>query len=351
MTSDNAREYETARAHLMRRNNPTAATSAAICVHTPERGIAEVLTAGPAMAWYAPDASFVLYSVTKTYLATIALRLVERGILALDQPIARWLPHAPRAAEITLRQLLRHASGLPDYGGLPAYHAAVRRRDDAWSDEDYYTNTQAERLVFPPGQGWRYSNIGYLVVRRLLEAAQQASLAEIVAAELCAPLGLSATRVLTRDEDLKAMIFAPSIELGSEEHPVSVAGRYHLGWVAHGVIASTVAETAAFVAALFEEGRLLPPNLLREMCTATPLPVLPDRPFRRPGYGMGLQIDSGWRSMVLYGHTGAGPGAHICALHGSHPSRPVSVVVATPGEDIAQCEAIALALLADEGLT
>lgn len=342
-------EYEVARALLADRTSPTTATSAAICVRTPDHSLADVLSVEPEVARYTPDASFILYSITKMFLATIALRLVARGILTLDQPIVHWMPQAPHAAEITLRQVLRHASGLPDYGGLPAYHAAVRRGDMPWSDEDYFVNTHADHLLFPPGQGWRYSNIGYLVVRRLLEAVLQTPLSEIVATELCAPLGLSATRVLTRDEDLATLVFGPSIELGREGQPAAVAERYHLGWVAHGVVASTVTETAAVVAALFDEDCLLPPNLLREMCTVTPLPVMPDRPFRRPGYGMGLQIDSGWSNMVIYGHTGGGPGARVCALHGSHPTRPVTVVVATPGEDIAQCEAMALALLVDEG--
>lgn len=349
MMNEQSLGYEAARALLSGHYGPGAATSAAICVRTPERTITAVLAAEPGAAEYAPDASFILYSIAKTCLATIALRLVARGILTLDRPIDHWLPHAPHASDITLRQLLRHSSGLPDYGGLAVYHEAVRRGDAPWSDDEYFARARADQLLFPPGQGWRYSNIGYLVVRRLLEAVQQAPLAAIVATEICAPLGLAAMKVLTRDEELRPLVFAPSVELGSEEHPVAVAERYHLGWVAHGVFASTVEETAAFVAALFA-GRLLAPNLLREMCTATPLPVMPGRPFRRPGYGLGLQIDTGWSTMVLYGHTGGGPGAHIYAVHGDHPTRPVTVVVATPGEDIAQCESLALALLVGEGL-
>ena len=66
----------------------------------------------------AHDALFLLYSITKPFLAAAALRLVGEGALAVDVPIARWLPAAPHAGEITLRHLLRHESGLPDYGPL-----------------------------------------------------------------------------------------------------------------------------------------------------------------------------------------------------------------------------------------
>lgn len=341
--------YPAALAYL-ENDEPASAKAAAFSMRTPAQVVTDVLVANLIDAPFAPDSPFIIYSVTKTYLAVAALRLVERGVLALDCPIDRWLPTVPHASEMTLRHLLRHASGLPDYGGLPDYHAAVRRGDAPWSEEEYLARTRADQLLFPPGQGWQYSNIGYMVVRRLLETVCRAPLAEIIQAEICHPLSLSATRVLTSDAELADLVFAPSIELGSVEQPVSVADHYSLGWIAHGAIASTVAETAMFFEALFAN-KLLSPALLREMCTSTPLPVMPDRPFRRPGYGMGLQIDSGWGSMVAYGHSGGGPGARICALHGDDSARPVTVVVATPGEDVAQTERIAMSLLVGHGVS
>ncbi len=67
----------------------------------------------------------LIYSLAKTFIATIVLKLAEQKKLGLDAKLADYLPKAPFAATVTIRQLLRHSSGTPDYGALPEYHAAV----------------------------------------------------------------------------------------------------------------------------------------------------------------------------------------------------------------------------------
>jgi D-alanyl-D-alanine carboxypeptidase len=332
---------------IKRPNQSGAAQSAAIAVQTSEHIETGVLTTRTDHLPFPVEAAFALYSVTKTVLATVALTLVERHVLTLDGPIARWLPHAPHADQITLRHLLRHASGLPDYGGLASYHEAVRRGEHPWSDDEFLHATQVQALLYPPGLGWHYSNIGYMIVRQLLEAVQAAPLAAIVQSIICAPLGLRATTVLTSDAQLQSLTFGLSPALGTAEHPGNVAQHYHVGWVAHGVVASTMQETAQFVDALFA-GHLLSPALLREMTTFSPLPVMPDRPWVRPGYGMGIQIDHGWPAGPLYGHSGEGPGAVICVMSLRNHRRPVTIAVAAPGEAIAQVEAITLQILSEQ---
>ncbi|MEN8161625.1 MAG: serine hydrolase, partial [Myxococcota bacterium] len=74
----------------------------------------------------ADEPAFLAYSITKTLLATLLLRLQEAGRLDLDDALDRWLPAVPHAGRISLRQLLHHSAGIPDYGGLRAYHEAVR---------------------------------------------------------------------------------------------------------------------------------------------------------------------------------------------------------------------------------
>lgn len=332
--------------------NPGDARAAAVCLRTPEQTLAGVVSAEGAPAEFTEESPFILYSVTKSLLAIVALRLVARAVVTLDDPIARWVPSVPNATRITLRQLLRHASGLPDYGGLVAYREAVRRGDEPWSVEEYFARTDAATLLFAPGQGWRYSNIGYMAVRLVIEAVQAASFAEVFAAEVGAPLGLRETFVVTTAAQLGGLTFGPSFDLGTPEQPVTVAGHYHPGWVAHGVAASTMREATRIFAALFA-GELLTPPLLREMCTYTPLPFMPDRPVIRPGYGMGIQIDQGWAEGPVYGNSGGGPGAKVSVMHLLREGMPLTVAVATPGEDIAQPEAIAAQTLrdrlADEG--
>ena len=85
------------------------------------------------------DARFYMYSVTKVLLAVIVLRLVEESRVALDNPVQQYLPALPFSTPVTVRQLLTHTAGLPDYGALPAYAAAVRADPGApWSAEEFF---------------------------------------------------------------------------------------------------------------------------------------------------------------------------------------------------------------------
>src|SRR5262245_6710567 len=108
------------------------------------------------------------WSVAKTCIAAAALILSERGKLELDEPIA--------GRPFTLRHLLRHDAGLRDYAELPEYFAAVKRGEVPWSDDDLLQRVGVDTLAYQPGVGWTYSNAGYLLVRRAIEAAYGASL-------------------------------------------------------------------------------------------------------------------------------------------------------------------------------
>jgi CubicO group peptidase (beta-lactamase class C family) len=101
------------------------------------------------------------WNFSKTVIAAAALALVRDGRLVLDEP----LPTRP----YTLRQLLQHRAGLTEYGRLRAYHESVERNDDAWPADEMLARTEADRLIYQPGKGWEYSNIGYSHVRRLIE--------------------------------------------------------------------------------------------------------------------------------------------------------------------------------------
>lgn len=315
------------------------ATARAVAVAIRARGETESAAfvrpgAGVALA---ADAPFVLYSITKTFLAAAALRLVSRGLLELDVGVGRWLPWAPHGERITLRHLLQHTSGLPDYGPLAAYHAAVRAGEAPWTDAEFLERTGASTLRSVPGVEFRYSNIGYLLVRRLLESAAGAPLGEVLQAELLAPLALHETFTPT-DADLPRLTFGPSALLG-DGAPRGVAGHYHLGWVAHGVLASTAGDVARFLEALLG-GELLPPALVSELCALREVgPVARQHPFRRPGYGLGLMGELDGDTL---GHTGGGPGASTATYRRGR----ATVAVLTSGDQDDLAEQLAMALLA-----
>src|SRR5688572_9362188 len=134
------------------------------------------------------------WSFSKTVLAAGALALVRDGRLALDAP----LPGRP----YSLRHLLQHRAGLPDYGGLAAYHEAVELGHDPWPDAALPDRVDAGRLQYEPGQGWDYSNIGYLFVRRLLEETTGRPLGAALAKLVLDPLGAPDARLALAPRDL-----------------------------------------------------------------------------------------------------------------------------------------------------
>jgi len=257
-----------------------------------------------------PKARFPLYSITKTMIATIILQLVEEGAFTLESPLhsvaggdADWLD--PR---ITIRQTLNHTAGLPDYGGTPAYHAALRAHpQEPWRAETFLAIAREQGPRFQPGGGWAYSNIGYLLLRLAIESASGAPFAEAIAIRIAVPLDLHQTSVVP---DLTAMQgltpgFSTTLSDGGQEQDIT--GHYHPGWVAHGLVASTAAETATFLHALLC-GALIAPPSLAAMLTPVRVPIASHPIFREPSYGLGVMLGPAAAGDMLVGHGGGGPG-------------------------------------------
>jgi D-alanyl-D-alanine carboxypeptidase len=255
------------------------------------------------------EPAFLAYSVTKAVIAALALGLQEEGSLSLDDPVGRYVAAFAERSDVTLRRLLQHTAGVPDYGGLPEYHAAVRAAPgEPWDDEAFAARTWRRGLLFEPGAGFAYSNPGYLLVRRALERVAGASLAELVAERIARPLGLSRTRVVETTADLRALAPGPSRALTARGAVRDVRDAYHPGWVSHGVVASTASELAQLLHALLA-GRLTGAASLRELTALVPVPPDAARaPWREPSYGLGLMADPASPIGLLLGHNGEGPG-------------------------------------------
>jgi D-alanyl-D-alanine carboxypeptidase len=293
------------------------------------------------------ESRFVVQSITKSFTAAVILHLVASDKLMLDGVVSEWLPDVPNASRITIRQCLQHTSGLPDYGALPDYHKAVQQGATPWTFEEFLTRTHAEQLLFEPGQGWRYSNIGYMLLRRLIETVCGQSFADVVAAEVCQPLGLRHTSVIRDQEEYQTLAPAYSIYLSSDGSPVEVRTRYDPGWVATGVVASTASDLVLFYDRLFA-GDLIPIRLLDEMRTvvrfASTTPS--NQRFVAPSYGLGLIADLKSPYGVLYGHSGGGPGYTSAALHVVSPRRqPVTVAVLSNTENFFEVELMAFTIV------
>jgi CubicO group peptidase (beta-lactamase class C family) len=258
------------------------------------------------------------WSLTKTAIAAAALVLVERGDLELDAPLA--------SAPYTLRQLLQHSSGLPDYGGMAAYHDAVARGDEPWSDTDLLSRVRAHELRTPPGERFAYSNVGYLLVRRTVESTTGLALDVALRDLVFGPLGVPAVALARTPADL-------------EQTAWGNARRYHPGWVCHGLAVGSVAQAALFVGRLLTGG-LLGEALLAAMTERFPVhhAPLPGRPWVKPGYGLGLMVDLDTPLGRAYGHTGGGPGSTAAAYYFPDLDPPRAVAVLSCSEDAGAIE-------------
>jgi CubicO group peptidase (beta-lactamase class C family) len=230
----------------------------------------------------------------------------------------------------SLRDLLQHRAGIGNYGGMRDYHEAVARGDEPWSEAELLARIPPDRLLFAPRAGWAYSNVGYLLVRRAIEAATGAGLAEALRTLVLAPLGLEAARLAVTRADMRETAFAG-------------AHGYHPGWVYHGTVIGPVAEAALAL------HRLLHGDLLRPASRAALLdrhPIggpLEGRPWHETGYGLGVMTGTMLRPgmaepLEVAGHSAGGPGS-VGAVYGrlgSGPPRTAAVFMEGSDEGLAE---------------
>lgn len=201
-------------------------------------------------------ARFHVASLTKSVVATVVMQLVQFGRLSLDDTVASWLPGlVARGQRITVRQLLDHTSGLPDYTRVPT----------AWPVLDQPPVDQRALVVaagrakplFAPGTGQAYSNTDYAVLGLVIERVTGQRLEDVVERQVLAPLGL-------RSASMRASRVREGPLVHGYVHGTD-ATNWDLtwGWAAGGLV-TDAADLDRFFAGLFA-GDLVSPRLVEEM--------------------------------------------------------------------------------------
>ena len=229
------------------------------------------------------------WSFTKTALAIATLRLVEDGLLELDDKL-------PGEA-FNARQLLRHEAGLPDYGGIARYHSDVAAGKRPWPVDRLLEAVDVKRLRYDPGAGWAYSNIGYFRITQLIERTTGLKLASALRSLVFEPAQLESARLAIGPDDLADVQMA-------EAHG------YHPGWVYHGLVVGSVKDAARLLWALAYGGLLKPASLVM-MKERRALPEYRSDVHPDPAYGLGLMLTANDPDAHPLGHGGAGPGSKI----------------------------------------
>jgi D-alanyl-D-alanine carboxypeptidase len=225
-----------------------------------------------------PSGHFRIGSVTKTFVATVVLQLVDEGKVRLDDPVDRHLPGLV-PGRVTVRQLLNHTSHLYDYMSEPGYST------NRWRGDARFRSYQPRELLkvafakkLPDDGRWHYSNTNYVVLGLLVEKVTGRAYGEEVRRRVLRPLGLRHT-VVPGD---RAGLPSPHAK-GYEPMPRLVdATRMNpsLDWAA-GEMISTTRDLERFMSALLS-GKLTSAASLRAMRTT----VETGAGF---GYGLGLQ--------------------------------------------------------------
>jgi D-alanyl-D-alanine carboxypeptidase len=271
------------------------------------------------------DARFPMYSITKTLTAICVLRLVEIGSLRPGDPVRQWLPRVNVPATITLTHLLRHTSGLRDYGPLPEYHRAVRTHPDRpWTRQQFLDAVLPPGLLFAPGERFSYSNVGYMLLIDIVERVTGQTFARVLHDLVATPLALQRTSVLEEIDDLVRCVPGFGPEVTPDGQIVDVRGRYHPGWCAPRLVASTAEDITRVFDGLIA-GDVLTADTLTQMLTLVPISNEPDESI---GGGMGVYCDHASRWGRNYHHGGGGPGYDLGAtVYPATPLGRVSIAV------------------------
>ena len=243
------------------------------------------------------DTVFEIGSLTKQFTAAALLMLVEDGRVALDAPLAKYLPDTPPAWDgITVRHLLTHSSGIPDYLGVEGLPDLSRR--GLTHGEIAKVFFEKLSLEFAPGATWGYSNTGYLLLGNVIEVVSGQAYFDFLKERIFGPLGMRATRASTPTDVIPNRASGYEWRNGAfENRPALTENAY-----AAGAIVSTVGDLVKWDAAL-AAGRLLTKDSWRAMWTAHPV-ALGIPPF---DYGFGWFLDTIHGGRVIL-HSGGTPG-------------------------------------------
>ena len=321
-----------------------ASPGAAVGLRGP-RGARRVATAGE-LAPGIPitrDSQFLAGSVTKLFVATVALQLVDEGRLSLRTKVRRFLPGWPRGDRITVGMLLGHRSGMGDFGndfGAQLRELVLTDLAREFTDDEVLDLVRAVPPVAEPGTTYHYSNANTIVLGAMLHRATGQSLGQLMQRRIIRPLHLRHTLYGPDDLDRAARVtFHGLFDVSGTGTPIDIGAFPRTAALtvdpAGAGLFSTVPDLLTFTHALFGTTRLLPRDLrtrlARSVSTVDARDLL-----------LGRRFD-------VHGHGGVSPGAQVMT---AYDTRSRTTIVAwcnhmEPGPN----ELLASVLAARDGLT
>ena len=249
-------------------------------------GLADVEAGVPVTA----QTNFRLASVSKAFTAATVLLLAEDGVVALEDPVRKWLPSLPEAADgVTVHHLLSHTSGLVDYEDV-----MPEGLDRQVRDADVLAILEGQdRLYFEPGTQYRYSNSAYALLTLIVEAATGERYADFLRGRIFAPLGMEGS--VAFEDGISAVAnraYGHSLVDGAwvrtDQSPTSAV-------LGDGGIYSSLEDMAKWDAALYDNRLLSDDTRALAFADQTAVAVDEDN-VEAYGYGWRLDGDRLWHS-------------------------------------------------------
>jgi len=251
------------------------------------------------------DGEVRIGSNTKTFVAVVIMKMVEEGKVKLDEPIETYLPGIVKGQgvdgkKITVRQLLQHTSGLPDFGDGQLDYFAIR--NDYVSPRDVLDGVLSRPAQFAPGAKFQYNNANYVALGLLAERVAKRPIAEQIETKIVKPLGLKHT-YMPKDGEKALRGKHPRGYHTRDNKPGKLVDitdyDTSMAWTA-GAMVSTPSELNKFMQSIFD-GSLLNQASIAEMKKSVPMGDDGNV------YGLGL-IGHKLSCGVAWGHGGTFPG-------------------------------------------
>lgn len=267
------------------------------------------------------NTEFALASVSKVFTSTAVLQLRDRCKIKLDDPVVKYLPDFPYPI-ITIRNLLSHTSGLPDY---QLYEEQISKYPDKiFTDKDILPSLKmwAKPLSFKPGEKWEYSNTNFCLLALIVEKVSGITFQQYVQRYIFVPAKMNSTYFFRNPAQVDKSNWAINYEypflFSDRLKNVDSLKKYRWriynvsGFIGQGNIITTAEDMLKFDNALYN-GSLLRQSTLNEAFTPTKLNNGENNNasigIGKASYGLGWFIFADTSSGKIVWHTGGQPGA------------------------------------------
>lgn len=249
--------------------------------------------------------TFQIGSVTKTFTAAAILKLSEKGMLSLQDTLMKFIPDInPEYKDLTIDRILSHTAGLPDYLGDPSVNTVY---DKYASIDEVIQRISKQPLNFEPGQKYSYSNLGYILLGKVIEVSSGTSYDQFMLNTFFKPLKMDNTFVMTKGTSVDKVKGYTSSRNDPEKYlnPEGFTERpwkVDRSWIySAGAIASTLEDMSRWNKAL-KSGGVISKNNFHLMSTRA---KLENNDSVNYGYGLDVYPISGLES---FSHQGMVPG-------------------------------------------